>query len=361
MSSNISRKERSADGGDGGAARDATHIEIVDHEYRFMLHRHWSLYESICYSRYVATRLGVWRKKGRQRVRHLLAKMGLPLVQCQQSFALMDSMYKQRLYAELMDRKDEFSLENVFFPSFTVQSGFNPPVSASDVVYGVSALLDMPSQPAGAAATGPAAAAAAAATAAAAAAGAVVGGVAGGGFYAGLDALQVGHTAVLRRGMQQAMTIQRAIMRQVECVVDSGVGLGKCTNFRYVVLEDQVDQKYFLQPVSLMRLGLTIADTFRYEKQARKRTMPLVVCALDKATETHVVVGLWAELHRREGAVVANEFASIFDGAAQRSSIRLRSTALESTVMFVQSDDMPQFIRALNHQIQAQAPAPPTP
>jgi len=45
-------------------------------EYRFMMVRHWSLYESMYNSNYVASRLGIWREPGRQRLLALLAKMG---------------------------------------------------------------------------------------------------------------------------------------------------------------------------------------------------------------------------------------------------------------------------------------------
>jgi cell division control protein 45 len=45
-------------------------------EYRFMMVRHWSLYESMYHSNYVASRLGIWREPGRKRLLALLAKMG---------------------------------------------------------------------------------------------------------------------------------------------------------------------------------------------------------------------------------------------------------------------------------------------
>lgn len=40
-----------------------------DHgRYRFMLYRHWSLYDSMWHSQYIATRLGIWKENG-QKVR----------------------------------------------------------------------------------------------------------------------------------------------------------------------------------------------------------------------------------------------------------------------------------------------------
>lgn len=50
-------------------------IQCTD-EYRFMMVRHWSLYESMYHSGYVASRLGIWREPGRKRLLALLAKMG---------------------------------------------------------------------------------------------------------------------------------------------------------------------------------------------------------------------------------------------------------------------------------------------
>ena len=45
-------------------------------EYRFVLFRHWSLYESMYHSGYVASKLGTWREKGKKRLANFLAKMG---------------------------------------------------------------------------------------------------------------------------------------------------------------------------------------------------------------------------------------------------------------------------------------------
>lgn len=56
------------------APEDGT-IRSTD-EFRFMMVRHWSLYDSMFHSNYVASRLGIWREPGRKRLLALLAKMG---------------------------------------------------------------------------------------------------------------------------------------------------------------------------------------------------------------------------------------------------------------------------------------------
>lgn len=45
-------------------------------ELRFMLFRHWNLYDAMLHSAYVAGRMGIWKEKGRKRLQGLLAKMG---------------------------------------------------------------------------------------------------------------------------------------------------------------------------------------------------------------------------------------------------------------------------------------------
>jgi len=42
--------------------------------------RLYRLYDSMSHSRYVASRLGIWKEAGQFKLDHLLAKMGIPLV-----------------------------------------------------------------------------------------------------------------------------------------------------------------------------------------------------------------------------------------------------------------------------------------
>ena len=45
-------------------------------EYRFVLTKHWTLYNSMFYSNYVATRFTLWRERGKKKLETLLARMG---------------------------------------------------------------------------------------------------------------------------------------------------------------------------------------------------------------------------------------------------------------------------------------------
>ena len=61
-------------------ARSPTDTSIrLSPEPRFLLIRHWSLYESMLHSPYLSTRLHIWSEPGKKRLHKFLAKMGVSL------------------------------------------------------------------------------------------------------------------------------------------------------------------------------------------------------------------------------------------------------------------------------------------
>lgn len=61
---------------DDGSQKTGDSFIQTEDEYRFMLFRHWSLYDSMYHSGYVASKLSVWRDFGRRRLNNMFAKMG---------------------------------------------------------------------------------------------------------------------------------------------------------------------------------------------------------------------------------------------------------------------------------------------
>ena len=54
-------------------------------ELRFMLFRHWNLYDAMFHSGYVAGKLKLWRERGRKNLQGLLAKMGQVILESYRS------------------------------------------------------------------------------------------------------------------------------------------------------------------------------------------------------------------------------------------------------------------------------------
>ncbi len=48
--------------------------------------RHWSVYDAITHSRYVAVRLATWQERGRRTVDELLCRMGFSQRDCKQDY-----------------------------------------------------------------------------------------------------------------------------------------------------------------------------------------------------------------------------------------------------------------------------------
>ncbi len=67
-------------------------------ELRFMHFRHWTLHDAMYHSSYVASKLGLWKERGRKRLTGLLAKMGLaiPLPMIYPHLQIADSRYPRR-------------------------------------------------------------------------------------------------------------------------------------------------------------------------------------------------------------------------------------------------------------------------
>lgn len=76
---------------------------LYQDEYKFMLLRHTSLWDSMLHSNFVASKLRVWKSAGRQKLMELLAKIGFPLDQCRQPWAFVGPGMKRRLGERLDD------------------------------------------------------------------------------------------------------------------------------------------------------------------------------------------------------------------------------------------------------------------
>lgn len=127
-------------------------------EPRFLLIRHWSLYDSMLHSPYLFSRLKTWSDTGIKRLNKLLAKMGMSLAQCQQHYTHMDMMLKRELRTKLLKYGSLYNLDEMV-PSidtdgkdragakdgwgFVKSWGWRATLSAEDVGVVIGALLEV--------------------------------------------------------------------------------------------------------------------------------------------------------------------------------------------------------------------------
>nr|CCA16133.1 cell division control protein 45 putative [Albugo laibachii Nc14]CCA25094.1 cell division control protein 45 putative [Albugo laibachii Nc14] len=133
-----------------------------EEEYRFMLYRHWSLYDSMYYSDYIASKLGLYMSPhprssqngnayvqsgsmGNESALHVwLARMGFSLKRSQQMYMYMPLQMKTQLREKTQELAQDFGLQDLCYGSFQRQYAFQYHQSAADAVYGLQALLEAP-------------------------------------------------------------------------------------------------------------------------------------------------------------------------------------------------------------------------
>ncbi|KAF8396307.1 hypothetical protein HHK36_017922 [Tetracentron sinense] len=280
-------------------APDASRIAYED-EPRLMLLQEWNLFDSMLCSSYIATKLKTWSDNGLKKLKLLLARMGFSLVDCQQKFQYMNLEVKQKMRDEFERFLPEYGLTELYYRSFLRLHGYSSKVSAADVVYGVTALLESFVKSDGSCASEQ--------------------------FGVAYDALSLSNLDKLQRGMQNAIKIQRAILRQGSAAITKSGSIRSGRKFRWVKLEDSVDTKLLGYPQALTKFCYFLMDALR-EKGAKAK--PLICACLAQELNKVLIVGVCGK--PRLGAVQGNAFGLAFRAAAEEMEVEFFHELFESS------------------------------
>jgi cell division control protein 45 len=153
--SDIARERDEAGGIIPTHARSPTDNSIrLSPEPRFLLIRHWSLYESMLHSPYLSSRLHIWSDAGKRRLHKLLAKMGVSLAEAEKGYTHMNIELKRGLRERLLKFAPMYGLDGLV-PSedshnhrhegwgFVRSWGWQACLSAVDVAVITSAILEV--------------------------------------------------------------------------------------------------------------------------------------------------------------------------------------------------------------------------
>lgn len=135
-------------------ARSPTDTSIrLSPEPRFLMIRHWSLYDSMLHSPYLATRLHVWSEPGKKRLHKLLAKMGVSLQEAGKGYLHMDSELKRTLRKRILKFAEQYNLDGLVPTEkgrgdmdgwgFVRSWGWRGTLSAEDVAIVIGAILEV--------------------------------------------------------------------------------------------------------------------------------------------------------------------------------------------------------------------------
>ncbi|KAJ5491373.1 hypothetical protein N7539_002940 [Penicillium diatomitis] len=300
-------------------ARSPTDTSIrLSPEPRFLLVRHWSLYDSMLHSPYLATRLHVWTENGRKRLHKLLAKMGVSLSQCHQNYTHMDMELKRVLRGRLLKYAPMYGLDGLVPPEtsgghatsregwgFVRCWGWKACLSATDVGVIVGAMLEVgPNEASGSwdakrisrppasnedaePKLGPNGSDLASLLPR---------------FWTAYDALSLTSESptLLMEALPLAQHLHRAILRTGTSLL-SKHQIRHLRAFRIAVVKDGPDVKLFTNAGALTKLALWIAEAIKVQERdkgdsvkiGRKRAAgtPLVLAGLDEDRDLYVVVG----------------------------------------------------------------------
>lgn len=89
-----------------------------------------------------AVTLRLWSIRGEQKLKELLAEMGLPLCQSRQKFSSMDLNLRQEFKSMMEKLADKYNVRSIVGGSFTLQFGYRFKYCASDIVYAMIGILE---------------------------------------------------------------------------------------------------------------------------------------------------------------------------------------------------------------------------
>ncbi|KAF4345208.1 cell division control 45 [Fusarium beomiforme] len=277
-------------------------------EPRFLLIRHWSLYDSMLHSPYLFSRLKTWSEAGIKRLHKLLAKMGVSLAQCKQSYTHMDMMLKRELRAKLLKYGSLYNLDEMV-PSvdtdgkdragakdgwgFVRSWGWRATLSAQDVGVVIGALLEVGKHVQNL--DSPVTASQSARETEEEAEFAAQGEEWIERFWEAYDALE--NIDALKAGLPTAQFLHRAIYRTGTSLINKKQ-IKHLRAFRMCVVKEGPDVSLFTHPAALTKLSLWIGEALAEQERETHgklshggRGTPLVVASLNEKRGVYVVVG----------------------------------------------------------------------
>ena len=348
-------------------------ITIEVEELRFEMMRHWNLYDAMLHSPYVVTRLQTWKESGVHLLDSLLATCGLSLHDAKQKFSHMGPNVEKQMREKLKEHAGSHSgLHDLTYWSFTYQHGFKVKMSAMDVVYAATAILenysgcdgnmdddddermendenrnienDMDIRDhsndnntrrksvggGGIEDDGTPESSAAA-------------------FWTASKVLSLNNWEETSNGLQRAMRVQRALIRQGGFALSNKGAIKTLGSLRYFSLTDHgspADVDLFKHPLTLLRLALFLQDALR---QVKKVLRPLIVVGPSMVDPNYsLVVGVTEKPQTDSVENKGNFFMHSYKRAATQMRAHTKHGSFEGSVVQVAKTDLPEFLESLS-------------
>ncbi|KAI4482776.1 hypothetical protein M0804_008629 [Polistes exclamans] len=288
-----------------------------DKDLRLVLYRHWTVEASLRHSMPTAVSLRLWSIRGEQRLKELLAEMGLPLAQSRQRFTAMDLTLRHEFRQMVEKLAGKYNVDRIVGTSFTLQYGYRFKYCASDIVYAMLALIEsttkerLPQRC----------------------------------FLDALDCLSRTKKELLENGIEKAKLMLSNIFKTAQIILEMKqiINTG---SFLYIVVPDgTLDSRLFAHPHPLTMLAQFILKAYVHStKSKRAREWPMVATALFNPEEgTCLIVGIPPICEDQPRSL----FGKAFEQAAKNTGSYIDADYFDTTVVRLKVEERPKFFDAL--------------
>ncbi|XP_043673036.1 cell division control protein 45 homolog isoform X1 [Vespula pensylvanica] len=288
-----------------------------DKDLRLVLYRHWTVEASLRHSIPTAVSLRLWSIRGEQRLKELLAEMGLPLAQSRQRFTAMDLTLRQEFRQMVEKLAGKYNVDRIIGTSFTLQYGYRFKYCASDIVYAMLALMEsttkerLPQRC----------------------------------FLDALDCLSRTKKELLENGIEKAKLMLSNIFKTAQVILEMKqiINTG---SFLYIVVPDgTLDSRLFAHPHPLIMLAQFILKAHVHSsKSKRAREWPLVATASFSPEEaTCLIIGIPPICEDQPRSL----FGKAFEQAAKNTGSYINADYFDTTIVRLKVEERPKFFDAL--------------
>ncbi|KAG7196693.1 hypothetical protein KM043_016025 [Ampulex compressa] len=288
-----------------------------DKDLQLALYRHWTVEASLRHSVPTAVSLRLWSIRGEQRLKELLAEMGLPLAQSRQRFCAMDLTLRQEFRQMIEKLAGKYKVDSIVGTSFTLQYGYRFKYCASDVVYAMLALMEsstkdrLPQRC----------------------------------FLDALDCLSRTKKHVLEDGIEKAKLMLSNIFKTAQNILEMRQIMNAGSFLYIIVPEGNLDSHLFAHPHPLTMLAQFILKAYVHSSRNRRAPeWPLVASAMYSLQEgTCLLVGVPPVCEDQPRSL----FGRAFEQAARNTNSYIETDYFDTTIIRLKIEERPKFFDAL--------------
>ncbi|XP_058795784.1 cell division control protein 45 homolog isoform X2 [Phymastichus coffea] len=304
--------------GDGNENQKSTMKITFEKDLKLALYHHWTVEDSLRHSMITSVALRLWSIKGEQKMKQLLAEMGLPLDQSKQQFSAMDLNLRNEFKDMVEKIADKYEVGSVIGASFTLHNGYRFKYCASDVVYAMLAVMESTSKERPPKLC----------------------------FLEASSCLTRTNKDVLDKAIEKAKTMLVHIFKTAQSILE----LKQVTNagaYLYIVLSDSILHCHmFSHPHTLLMLAQFTLRAYVASSRNKYKaaSIPLVASATyNEEKKTCLIVGIPPVSEEQPRSL----FGRAFEQAAKNTNSTLEADYFDTTIARLKIEDRPKFFDAL--------------